>query len=248
MASEITRREALRRVGATAALAALPAELLDGLSAVKPIIFSGPMVRALLDGRKTQTRRMLGTQPESWLKFDLLYDGKVIFRSHSGMRQDVAVPYAVGDRLWVRESWRTAPEADHLRPSEIDRGAPILTLADTGLTFPSPLWGRYRHARFMPRWASRLALTVTEVRCQRLQEISEENAEAEGLLRSELRSGLTGERIGETAFSCGDGVFGRSATKIFARLWNGLHGSGAWAANPWVFAYSFVVEQRNVDR
>jgi hypothetical protein len=203
----------------------------------KPIIFSGPMVRALLGGRKTQTRRVLNlNQMHPVMKTEphtiTVHGSNLICRWHSGLRYDVKSPYAPGDRLYVREAWRAAPPYDGLAPSEMVGDESIKYEADghweswgwgdTGCTEG----GRYRHARFMPRWASRLTLTVTDVRVQRLQEISVDDAIAEGRPQG-------GEFL--------------SARRWFHQLWNSLHGPEAWDANPWVVCLSFQTHRKNID-
>ena len=122
-----------------------------------PIIFSGPMVRSLLDGRKTQTRRVLkpqpqGEQPKNWTRAN-----------------DKAVRYAPGDRLYVREAInKVSTPGDVVYRADFEAGGND----GAGLG--------WRPSIHMPRWASRLTLTVTDVRVQRLQDISEEDARAEG--------------------------------------------------------------------
>ena len=226
----------------------------------KPIIFSAPMVRALLDGRKTQTRRVLKPQPHEYAGHFWITD------RHSGecriddwtQGRAGCLPYFPGDRLWVREAWRAMDRQDEFSGSQI-----ATQCLDVGYKRPwSPIqyevdgardnWiagphgfgtkpGRYRHARFMPRWASRLTLTVTEVRVQRLQEISEADAVAEGLEAEPSHLGIsTNYCFGATAYS--------RAKPAFCALWNSLHGPDAWDANPWVVALTFDVHRGNIDQ
>ena len=118
----------------------------------RPILFSGPMVRALVAGTKTQTRRLC-------------------------KEPGAAPPYgAPGDRLWVKETWAAPHAADHLKPSEVPRDQPIRYAADGDLGD----W-RARPSLFMPRWASRITLEVTAVRVERLQAIGVDDAHAEGV-------------------------------------------------------------------
>lgn len=197
----------------------------------RSILFSAPMVDALLAGRKTQTRRVL--KLTGYRRFSEFgpsdtpgYDWH--FRREDGcwcdFRHDhLPVHYKVGDRLWVREAWRTSKVADELKPSQMVGG---------GYT---PVWyendrdncdvhGRYRHARHMPKWASRLTLTVTDVRVERLQDISEAGAIAEG-----WPAGL---------------VF---PIDWYRDLWDSINGEGAWDANPWIAAISFSVIRGNIN-
>lgn len=206
----------------------------------RPILFSGPMVRALLDGRKTQTRRVLSSDRYASLFNGGWADSFVLDPGNQSWR-DSEVRYAVGDRLYVREAWRTFPELDHLSPSKLDVGVGILPMADTGVSFPSPLWGKFRQGMHMPRWASRLALTVTDVRVQRLLEISEEDAIAEGITQHGRFFGVADAEW--------DSASAVSAVDAYANLWDDLNearGFG-WETNPWVVAVSFTVERRNID-
>jgi hypothetical protein len=163
----------------------------------RPIIFSGPMVRALLDGRKTQTRR-LATSP---------------------LRR-----CEVGDRLYVREAWALISVCTHNDPNTlamVDRG--FYRCDNSTVEGEIERWTPSIH---MPRWASRLTLTVTGVRLQRLQEISEVDAVAEGIQRSLL----TGR------FVPGNCDYPEWA---FHELWNQVYGAGAWEVNPWVWCATF---------
>lgn len=235
----------------------------------RPILFSAPMVRALLDGRKTQTRRVLKPQPYSngyhfdgrdilchndWLPpAALLMDrGKGKNRYTVSDLEDgpegMAGVYRA-DRLWVREAWSPGYDSD-------PDGEPSVTIIyradgaeewratsyDTAETWESRYGGDgpddpiVRSPIFMPRWASRLTLTVTDVRVQRLQDISEEDAEAEGYPPADQRAQSGIAEI-------------RDAYPIawYSWLWDSINGAGSWHANPWVAAYTFTVERRNID-
>jgi hypothetical protein len=129
----------------------------------KPILFSAPMVRALLNGRKTQTRRILKQTSEAF----------------------EAPKLRSGDRFWVREHWKACAQMDAIPPRNMSKGEPILYLADNmvreiGCMMIKP--GRHRHGMHMPRWASRLTLIVTGVRVQRLQDIDAKDVCSEGSL------------------------------------------------------------------
>lgn len=208
----------------------------------RPIIFSAPMVRALLEGRKTQTRRIIKPQPElndaglwvwppnsakiskrTWRGFcQTDEEGLKTFFDAPGKAQE-ALPAKVGDRLWVKESvgWisriGTVYRADDCDLSDY--------IEDGSL--------RWKSSLFCPRASSRMTLTVTEVRVQRVQEISEADARAEGVWRK--------------FYPEGNEVIERSFVQSFAHLWNTIHGPGSWEANPWVAAISFAVEQQNID-
>ena len=211
------------------------------MMADKPIIFSAPMVRALIDGRKTQTRRLMPHQETLKVAYSPIVSGIRIF-NYAGEEEISRPPVKVGDRLYVREHWRTADAYDDLSPSQMGGEEPVIYLADD--TLETWGWrndfvpGRFRQAMHMPRWASRLTLTVTDVRVQRLQEISAADSIAEG-----VQCG-TCEFMNTSACN-GRGCFASIAA--FQALWNSLHGPDAWDANPWVAAYSFTVQRGNID-
>ena len=206
----------------------------------RPIIFAAPMVRALMAGRKSQTRRVLKRGP----------DGRWFVESS---RLPIRLPYAPGDRLWVREAWKSDREFDDLAPSEMGGEEPLIYLADNEvqrwgwkLDFLSR-WGRYRNARFMPRWASRLTLVVTDVRVQRLQEISEADVWAEGIPGGNLADCYGPACPSDPGRSCN--AHGCWATREqFRDLWNNLHGPDAWDASPWVAALTFTAHRLNIDQ
>lgn len=219
----------------------------------RPIIFSAPMVRALLDGRKSQTRRVLKhpkgidiniastvqTDHPIWIQFD---------HPKGGPLSCVKWPYAPGDRLYVREAWRVGSQFDHLPPRDLPQPA-VIYAADRGYS------SRLRPSIHMPRWASRLPLIVTDVRVQRLQEISETDAKDEGLATVTKDGNLWKWGIADS-----DGLPGNDdhgwhwrewevdPRAAFKRLWNSLHGPDAWSINPWVVAVSFTVHRCNIDQ
>ena len=194
----------------------------------RPILFSAPMIRALLDGRKTQTRRILKPQPDMTKISQPCHpeprgNGRWVwmarddFPEYSYATADFKVRFAKGDRLWVRERvW--LPEGN-------DPRGHVTYHADHG----DDRALKWRPGIHMPRWASRITLTVTDVRAQRLQEISEADAIAEGA----------------PAVISGQGVDGPVKTHRtgFVGIWNKINGN--WLDNPWVVAITFVVEQRN---
>jgi hypothetical protein len=205
----------------------------------RPILFSAPMIDALLAGRKTQTRRLCRPANEAHLTHIVQIDvpskpgwfgdeeGDVLFFSG----------YAPGDRLWVREAWRTHKAYDDLKPTDMGGEEAIWPELDRD---NCDYHGRYRHGRFMPRWASRLTLIVTDVRVERLQDCSESDAWAEGLAR---------HPVADAAFIVvGDRSFAAdSATYCYRQLWEHINGEGSWAENPWVVALSFDVRMGNID-
>lgn len=200
----------------------------------RPILFSAPMVRALLAGTKTQTRRTFkGIESLPNGNFHIAGNGGGIV----GVREEDVPKHApdyvriqVGDRLWVRETWQGLTCGDY-RPTKQEpcevRYAATDSCADLDVEVRGYPW---RPSIFMPRFASRLTLTVTDVRVERLQDISEADAIAEG--------------VGGTEFWRED----RPASICYSVLWDSINGPGAWAANPWVAAYSFEVHHSNIDQ
>lgn len=222
----------------------------------RPIIFSGPMVRTILAGRKTQTRRVLKPQPyyrggyghtedpDEWGWMD--DDGQ-----HVTVTEIVPNGFRVGDRLWVREAWNIT-HRQHLAPGEdIERSAEDCVAANGGFACACadgvvyqataaqshPEYGKalWRPSIHMPRWASRLTLIVEDVLVQRLQEISEADAEAEGV---------------DPILVPPDGG-GIPHVEGFRETWDSLNAgrsSGcSWSDNPWVAALTFRAIQKNID-
>ncbi|MGQ3299685.1 hypothetical protein [Reyranella sp.] len=207
----------------------------------RPILFSAPMVKSLLDGRKTQTRRIInlpgvanvvefvhvGTDSRTGVPVFEMKDaaGRHLTRptGKGSVSPHYSPRFAKGDRLYVRETWSAEHLWSGVKPSEIPCG-PIWYWADGEPREGD--WTKPKVAIHMPRWASRLTLTVTDMRVQRLQEISEADALAEGVT---------------APFS--EGYFRTS----YRDLWNVINGAGAWDANPWIVAVSFSVERRNID-
>lgn len=211
--------------------------------AERPILFSGAMVRAILEGRKSQTRRVVKgrgsrglpefhggrgeeNDPSAWGWF---FDGpdhhgyEVLARGlderHDHGLVSMPCPFGrVGDRLWVRETFvyrhkydRYYYRADHL-------------------AFAPYAHNGWKPSIYMPRRASRLTLEVTGVRVERLNDISEEDAMAEGI--KQLSSGSYGVG-GELA------SLSMSAPDAFRSLWESINGPGSWESNPWVWAITF---------
>jgi hypothetical protein len=221
----------------------------------RSIPFKGPMVRAIIEDRKTQTRRVLDPQPvpaSSWGRPPGTYP------SATGWKR---IPYATGDRLWVREAWRAPIAVDHLPPRDIWATTPACYEAD-GSQQPGHgiEWGRYRHSMFMPRWASRLTLIVESVRIERLQEIIEEDAAAEGIRRDVYssisafddpaiaRAQPADMPVYDAPPWCGEHTYCRSARDAFELLWTGINGPGSWDGNPWVAAITFRSILANIDQ
>jgi hypothetical protein len=203
----------------------------------RPILFSGAMVRAILDGRKTQTRRVVMTRhpithlggsdeeddPATWgWAFDgpdyhgYAVLGRGLNEDHNNGRTSIPCPYGEpGDRLWVRETWRRSTTSDryhYLADIHDDRGL----LEETR--------GQWKPSIYMRREASRITIAVTSVRVERVRDITEEDARAEGVSPGEQR----------TLTSVG----------AFAVLWdliNGKRPGCSWADDPFVWVVGFEV-------
>ncbi len=219
-----------------------------------PILFSGEMARALLEGRKTQTRRIVKPQPdEDGICLDLgrnqyLDTSERVYRCPYGMP---------GDRLWVRETWGVGTRPDQIEGwcDGVEYRADKFYLDEHELLPLHPVnlpdnadledyrgKGCWRPSIHMPRWASRLTLCVTGIRVERLQAISEQDAMTEGaepydvsmlsadelqLLNAPLLDRLTPYKNG------------------FALLWESIYKN--WNDNPWVWVVEFVPIEKNID-
>lgn len=249
----------------------------------RPIIFSGPMVVSLLAGRKAQTRRILRLPPKlsssgNWEVSSIGGAGVSDARGNPVPQMPciwqiatgaTVVPnYAVGDRLWVKETWQVGMSDGGpcvAYRANADRVYPVFTGPDEGAgpsfdydAHPAKAWrhgywvpdieasGPWGSALHTPRWASRLTLLVTEVKIEPLQVISQENAIAEGIERYGYGNIWGWVDYGET---------NPNMTRCFAdprasfrSLWESLHGADGWEANPFVVALTFRVERENIDR
>lgn len=194
----------------------------------RPILFSDPMVRAILAGAKTQTRRIMKPQPtrvDGGVPFG---DGPKWARATPGSAV-IGCPHGKrGDRLWVREAHYIIGEYREVffRATQDSNNSPTLS-------WPGP----WRPSIHMPRWASRITLEVTGVRCERLRDISEADAQAEGVERT-----VTGDGWSRYADSSWEAVglppFA-DARSSFRSLWEHINGTGSWDANPWILVVSF---------
>ncbi|MBQ5171914.1 MULTISPECIES: morphogenetic protein [Klebsiella pneumoniae complex] len=200
------------------------------------MIFNAEMVRALLSGRKTQTRRIIKPQPEATLSRSL--SGKWLSRPLNGLLlpkiEDIAIhcPFGVvGDRIWVRETFQ-GPLFDYdlmdsycKDPTPFEKPEFCVYKAD-GVPAPEfydaddELHCCWRPSIHMPRWASRILLEITNVRVERLKSISDGDAIREGCSTADMKSG-----------DC--------VADVFARLWASIYGDESWNSNPWVWVIDF---------
>ena len=198
----------------------------------RPIIFKGEMVRAILEGRKTQTRRLIKPQPEivgDHVITCLHWKGEN-YGSIRGNAQDAMKtqsPYGqVGDRLWVRETWAKYPNAMRIA-YKADMTAHIRTLVpDAFLPQPVTDIPKWKPSIHMPRWASRITLEITEVRVERVQEINAHDAVVEGIFWG-------------VSLCQSDTGYDKAVIDKFHELWDSIHGSNAWERNDWVWVISF---------
>lgn len=207
----------------------------------RPILFSGEMVRAILDGRKTQTRRVVAVHnsevgsgtPFTDLDLEAAWTDKLWgvtpglkapSRVYPDVTERIYPRFSPGDRLWVREAHmihepRTNDSTGYVRYRADSDPAQDDLARREGL--------RWRPSIFMPRWASRLTLEVTDVRVERVQDISERDAKAEGCAPSE-----------SVVMKDGSPCY----TIPFHNLWERIHGidnPNAWDSNPWVWCVAF---------
>jgi hypothetical protein len=225
-----------------------------------PILFSGEMVRAILDGRKTQTRRLV----------DVAVAGNIVWgpkeprgkRGHARKFVDLTMsngpeqaapfcPFGVpGDRLWVRETWHTEERDDGFDGVRYAADGAFILIDQTHQA--ADAWvqahrrdDRWRPSIHMPRWASRLTLEITGVRVERTQDISEADARAEGI-GSELRAGRGSSPNGPVWYQgCAHPIKGfpkvfPTAVQAYESLWDSLNAKRApWASNPFVWVVDF---------
>uniref|UniRef100_UPI00260F1BED hypothetical protein n=1 Tax=uncultured Microbulbifer sp. TaxID=348147 RepID=UPI00260F1BED len=216
----------------------------------RPILFNGPMVRAILEGRKTQTRRIIGSKKkpvDTFIQDTQFIDGKeqsLGFEDENGGWFDTEemCPYGhKGDRLWVRETWWQAGDshptypdddeekwlgsrrvhysADGPPPNEPNKFYPNgLSGKSYSAADPNKFWKK-RPSIHMPRWASRIDLEITRIGVERLQDISEEDAKAEGMVS----------------------LYTDKYTHFleFCDTWKEIYGANSWDANPWVWVVKF---------
>ncbi|MWK59394.1 hypothetical protein GO594_25685 [Pseudomonas otitidis] len=180
----------------------------------RPILFAGPMVRAILSGEKTVTRRVMKPQPDF---LGSMVDPNTPFRTlGAGLHARITCPYGEpGDRLWVRETYGDAGCRLTYR-ADLEDGAHCMVK-------------RWIPSIHMPRSASRILLEITAVRAERLQDISDKQCVAEGI-------GVTKHAVGVKLTSPHDESVPKA---MFRELWQSINGAESWNANPWVWVVEF---------
>jgi hypothetical protein len=221
----------------------------------RPILFSALMVRKLLDpiAPKLQTRRVIkaaGYTASTMATFRLMPDGEMLLErwpkqersmNNFGRCDRFKCPYGIpGDRLWVRESWAYRLDCDHLNGTQLYESGVREAwywadgpgrCCNTGCMGAA---GRVRAARFMPRWASRITLEITDVRVQRVQDISEEDAKAEGITEEMCQNAAISQQI------CHEWIPSRPWACGYRYLWDSINlKKHPWASNPWTWCITF---------
>ncbi|HIP71615.1 MAG TPA: hypothetical protein EYH05_09500 [Anaerolineae bacterium] len=194
----------------------------------KPILFNGEMVRAILGGRKTQTRRVINPQPERVDRQGIVHgvDIHSVYSVYGRLAPNgdehgtwIKCPYGrlPGDQLWVRETWATCWPEDGVKPSHLNKALKIWYKADYRPMIDER--GKWRPSIFMPRWVSRIDLRITSIKAERLWQITEHDVRCEGV------------NVPENI---------HWADK-FIRLWDGINANRGypWESNPWVWVIEF---------
>ncbi|RMS88699.1 hypothetical protein [Pseudomonas coronafaciens] len=208
----------------------------------RPILFSAPMVRAILSGQKTVTRRVMKVQPVLNGGFWEVYGagwGKGITSVPvmPGHSLSSNCPYGrIGERLWVREAWQADAQVNAIAPRELSHGEPIRYPADgasqqTGCSMITP--GKTRPSIHMPRWVSRILLEIIEIRVERFQDINKLQALPEGVMSCEQDIDSDGN--------------GYEPLELFGGLWTMINGDGSWQSNPWSGSSSSSALRRERD-
>lgn len=208
----------------------------------KPIMFSDEMVRAILAGHKTQTRRIIKPQPTSKIWRHEFPDpdelGFMMDTPHKNGPETAFFPSQIGDRFWVRESFARTTVAPIVET--IDNPMVVYRVGDNGTDYGGP----WKPAIHMPRKDSRITLIVTDVHVEQLQDITRGDAIAEGIKPCSHRP----DTHFKDYLSPDERYFAGFPASSFASLWNSIHGPNAWDANPWVVVYTFKAVLANIDQ
>jgi len=201
----------------------------------KPLLCNAEMVRAILDGIKTNTRRPMDPQPDGKLEVLEGCDDFMLGGTHGKKRSVWRCPFGKkGDRLWVRECFAVVPHVTDNGPKHKLKGD------GTGVTWRAdwngnPSGFKWKPSIHMPRWASRINLEITDVRVERVQDISEEDAIAEG---TDFGVDAFGKRFVPPIDKTGLSTH-KPCKESFKALWESIYGKSSWRLNPWVWVVAF---------
>lgn len=205
----------------------------------KPILFSTEMTQAILEGRKTQTRRIIKPQPIFYGRNDeriAVEFRKNIFEFYDVMRNDpfsilfsLKPKFELGDIIWVRETFTEWPKGNFQYKATTENGEEL---------------GKWKPSIHMPKEAARIFLEVSNVRVERLQDISEDDAIAEGIKKTWINDDIKQCRFKNYI---NDGKGSKSPIDSFNSLWVSINGKDSWKANPWVWVYEFKVVEKPKD-
>ena len=209
----------------------------------RPILFSGPMVRAILDDTKTQTRRLVKNVPQ------FVGDEHNSAAGHAGEYvSQLPCPHGQpGDRLWVKET--------HSAHGAFGDSGRVVYRADLGDDAAEPHGLHWKPSIFCTRAASRITLEITSVRVERLNDCSEQDAKAEGIKAASSDAEYWTNYLFKTSHPKRDEAITDKAHRIlafrdpresYASLWESIHGPGSWQANPWVWVIKFRREEFNL--
>lgn len=229
----------------------------------RPILFNTDMVKAILAGQKTQTRRAVNADMAA--NFDEPRGTEDVLAGYPFVETEGGYVSALklcpfgqpGDLLYVREAWRPAvsdvactneyrADGAHIKIDDTEIDASIwLSYRKPEEQYPDMAPPKWRPSIHMPRWASRLTLEITDVRVERLQEISEEDARAEGIQSKPGIVVIDGKQTPSPVYFAGELYPEISPSVAFRSLWQSIYSN--WSDNPWVWVAEFKVHHCNVD-
>lgn len=253
-----------------------------------PIPFKPDMINAIIQGRKYQTRRLVKPQPANGWEFETppvlgtikgthRHKGKIgafIQRETIGGKREtdfIPCPYGgPGDLLWVREAYKACRQMDSTKPRDLTRHEPRIYLADNALYEPTCMMvgaGKYRPSMFMPRALGRITLAITTISLERVQDISAQDAIAEGITEYATASTLREHGMAWGNVPPGtpddakywladyspnlpedaDRAITLDPRESFKALWHAVNGTKSWQANPWIWVISFHSLAGNID-
>lgn len=201
----------------------------------RSIIFRGDGIQGILEGRKTQTRRIVKPQPCAWVEritIDKQNNACILHGHEMGMKAAthgfegqpvIFCPYKPGDRLWVRETWSTWMTST----DKFEKDKRCVWYKATPPNFGKEKTFKWKPSIHMPRWASRITLEITDVRVERVQEISKEDCKAEGIGNLVMFPEATQNQ------------WINAYRRQFCKLWTSIHGKDAWKKNEWVWVITF---------